>query len=121
MKNEVFDRPEYLERYRVSQKHASKSNSKSTVYGPLKRLSKILTSTICISLFASVAQITIGLIGTFETVLFCYSVALIAIGFVFFVLWLIACNLSAWFKDLDERAEDKLAASSSGGSVLKSN
>lgn len=105
MKKEVYEQPFYLDRCRKQRKFGRKE----PVYAPLRRLSRVLMLAICLSLCASLSQVTIGLRETFPAVVFCYAIAIVAMGGVAVVLILMAKNLKDWFDDLDDVGEKLLA------------
>lgn len=101
IKENVYDK----EAYQKKVSDAKTAGSSQTVYGPLRRLSKVLSAAVFAALLASVMQLTVGLLSTWWAAALCLSVAAFAIAMLLAAFLLIQVNLFSWFANLDDEAE----------------
>jgi hypothetical protein len=100
IKESVYDKDSYQER--VSK--AIDAGSNVTFYGPLKRLSRVLSAAVFTALMASLCQLTIGLRMEWQAMAACLSIAALAFSMLVAAFLLIQVILSDWFKNFDEDA-----------------
>lgn len=98
LKENIFD----TDIYKKKLEQQRKLNSNLTLYGPVKRLSQLIFLTICSSLTASVAQLTIGLVPHWTATFFCIFVSVFAISMLVSTLLLIKNTLDEWLNYLEE-------------------
>lgn len=106
MKKELYDHEDYLKRVVLMRT----AMSAMTVYGPLRRLSRLLLLAVCSSVAASVVQFTVGLVRTWYTATFCLLVPIVAIVYLAKVLVAIRRNLRDLFEFQEELADKKIKA-----------
>lgn len=98
LKENVFDSQIYRERL----KGLREINPKLTLYGPVKRLSGLLFLSTALAIFASVCQLTIGLIQNWIATFFCIFFATFAIAMLTSALLLIRSTLADWLDCLED-------------------
>lgn len=98
LKENVFDSKQYKEQ--ISE--ARKINNNLTLYGPIKRLSKLVFISICACISASLSQLTIGLINHWAASLFCILIASFAISMLIETLILIRGTIDNWLTSSEE-------------------
>ncbi len=98
LKENVFDTQVYKDKLT----ELRKINPELTLYGPVKRLSKLLFVTISSAITASVSQLTIGLIDCWTAVLLCAFLAVFAMAMLVATLLLIRRTLDEWLEYLEE-------------------
>lgn len=96
-KENIFDSPAYKEQLEDKRK----LNPDLTHYGPVKRLSRLLFFSIVSAIAASAAQLSIGLIPTWQATLFCVFIATFAGSMLICTLWLIRQILDEWLNYLE--------------------
>lgn len=110
IKENVYDKPSYQEKV----DKALASGVKTTVYAPLRRLSKLLSAAVLSALLASLLQLTLGLFSDWWASAICLSMAALALAYLLEAFALIQKNLWDWFDYLDDEATkaqaDRLAA-----------
>lgn len=100
IKENVYDKPSYQEKVDKAQA----AGIQTTVYAPLRRLSKLLSAAVLSALFASTLQLTLGLFSMWWAAATCLSMAAIALMFLLEAFGLIQKNLWDWFEFLDDEA-----------------
>lgn len=100
IKENVYDKLGYQEKVDKAQA----TGVQTTVYAPLRRLSKLLSAAVLSVLFASALQLTLGLFSMWWAAAICLSMAAIALTFLLEAFVLIQKNLLDWFEFLDEEA-----------------
>ena len=103
MKKELYDHADYKARVAARRE----LNRTLTVYGPLRRLSKLLFWSVIASLVTAVSQLSIGLWPDWWTAALCLIFALATVVLLLVDLILIRCNLTEWFSFLEEAAKPK--------------
>jgi hypothetical protein len=98
IKESVYDNDIYLQKV----KDRAEIDSSITRYGPLKRLSRVLSVSVFFCLIASISQFTLGLASTWWSTAICLAVATFAMGLLIASFVLIQMNLSQWFEFLEE-------------------
>jgi hypothetical protein len=96
-KENIFDSPAY----KAKLEERRKLNAEITHYGPVKRLSRLLFFSIVSAIAASVAQLSVGLIATWQATLLCVFVATFAGTMLVCTLWLIREILDEWLSYLE--------------------
>jgi hypothetical protein len=96
-KENIFDSQTYKDQLESKRK----LNPDLTHYGPVKRLSHLLFFSIVSAITASVAQLSIGLIPTWQATLFCVFIAAFAASMLICTLWLIRQILDEWLSYLE--------------------
>lgn len=105
IKENLFDQPEYQE----TVVKAQDDGVDDTVYGPLRRLSRVLSAAVLFALVASIAQLTVGLVNSWWAAAACLALGAIAVTFLLIAFTLIQLNLKAWFSHLDAKGEKAVA------------
>lgn len=100
IKENVYDKEEYQSKVETG----LASGSSMSVYGPLRRLSKMLSSAVFSALVTAVLQLTVGLLDYWWAVAICLSSATIAISLLLFAFMLIQINMHKWFDYLENEA-----------------
>lgn len=100
IKENVYDKEVYQEKV----DEAQAEGVITSVYGPLRHLSKVLSAAVFAALLASVLQLTVGLISSWWAAATCLSAASVALALLLTAFILIQANLSKWFEFLDEEA-----------------
>jgi hypothetical protein len=103
MKKEMYDTEAY--RARVWQRR--NFQSELTVYGPLRRLGRLLLFAVLLSVSTSVSQLTLGLIQAWWAAAICLTLAGATITLLVWILFLIRTNLNEWFGLIEEEAKRK--------------
>lgn len=98
LKENVFDSAVYRERLEIRRK----LNPKISLYGPVKRLSTMLFISAASAIFASICQLTFGLIQHWIATFFCVFAATFAICMLLAALLLIKSALSDWLDSLED-------------------
>ena len=98
LKENVFDTQVYKDKLT----ELRKINPELTLYGPVKRLSKLLFVTISSAIAASISQLTIGLLDCWIAVLLCAFLAVFAMAMLVATLLLIRRTLDEWLEYLEE-------------------
>lgn len=101
IKESVYDKESYQER--VSK--AIDLGSNVTFYGPLKRLSRVLSAAVFTALMASLSQLTIGLRMEWQAMAACLSIAALAFSLLVAAFLLIQVILRDWFQNFDDDAK----------------
>jgi len=101
IKENVYDKPGYQEKV----DEAQASGVKTTVYAPLRRLSKLLSAAVLSALLASMLQLTLGLFSIWWAAATCLAMAALALTYLLEAFALIQKNLWDWFEYLDDEAE----------------
>jgi hypothetical protein len=101
IKENVYDKEVYQEQV----DEAQAEGLSTTVYGPLKRLSRMLSTAVFASLLAATLQLTLGLHSSWWAAATCLSAASIALTFLLTAFALIQLNLATWFNFLEDEAE----------------
>jgi hypothetical protein len=96
-KENIFD----SEAYKHKLANRRKLNPELTHYGPVKRLSRLLFISIVSAITASVVQLSVGLIPTWQATLLCVFVAVFAGSMLICTLWLIRQILEEWLSYLE--------------------
>lgn len=128
IKENVYDKEGYQKKVSA----ARLAGSDQSVYGPLRRLSRVLSAAVLAALVCSVLQLTLGLLTDWWAAALCLSFAAVAIALLLTAFYLIQVNLNSWFDFLDDEANSAhtkrqfdqpeqltKAESSSGESVQK--
>lgn len=105
MKQEVYDKPEYQQRY--EERKRLTGDSSATKYGPLKNMSNALFWIVTSSVIAAISQVTIGLIPWNIAGIICVTAILFAIISLIYGLILMKQNLDGWFDTLTEEDVSK--------------
>lgn len=100
IKESVYDNKSYQER--VSK--ALDAGSNVTFYGPLRRLSRVLSAAVFSALIASLSQLSIGLRMEWQAMAFCVAIAALAFSLLIAAFLLIQVILSNWFQHFDDDA-----------------
>jgi hypothetical protein len=100
IKENVYDKDTYQKKV----DEAQEQGIKVTVYGPLRRLSAVLSAAVFAALLAAALQLTVGLFSVWWTAAICLSAAGIALTLLLTAFVLIQANLSKWFEFLEEEA-----------------
>ena len=79
-------------------------NGQLSAYGPLRRLSKLLSWSVFSALLSASFQLTIGLIPHWIAASLCLAVAVFAMAILLSSFFLIQINLSDWFNLMEENA-----------------
>lgn len=103
LKENIFDSDGYKDKLRDRRK----LNPSLTLYGPLKRLSLLIFLAIASAIFASISQLTVGLIERWEAIFFCLFVSIFAIGMLISTLLLIKSTLDEWLDYLENEHDGK--------------
>jgi len=101
IKESVYDKESYQER--VSK--AIDLGSNVTFYGPLKRLSRVLSAAVFTALIASLSQLTIGLRMEWQAMATCLAIAALAFSLLVAAFLLIQVILRDWFQNFDDDAK----------------
>ena len=96
-KENIFDSSAYKDQLEDKRK----LNPDLSHYGPVKRLSRLLFFSIVSAIAASAAQLSIGLIPTWQATLFCVFIATFAGSMLICTLWLIRQILDEWLNYLE--------------------
>lgn len=100
IKEGLYDNAKYQERI-VSRRQI---DSTLTVFGPLRRLARLLSWSVFSALFAAASQLTIGLIPHWIATSLCLSLAVLALAILLSAFFLIQVNLTDWFDLMEEIA-----------------
>jgi hypothetical protein len=100
IKENVYDKDSYQTRVREAQAEGVST----TFYGPLKRLSKLLSIAVVAALSSAALQLTLGLYSAWWSAAICLSAASMALAFLLVAFALIQANLSTWFDFLEDEA-----------------
>jgi hypothetical protein len=103
MKKELYDHEGYRERVETQRS----LNNKLTIYGPLKRLSRLLQIAVASALVASVMQFSVGLIAHWVAPAMCMGAAIAAVAILATTLFVIKTNLQNLFEFLEAEAARK--------------
>lgn len=98
IKEGLYDKPEYLERLKVRRQN----NKSLSHYGPLRRLSGLLSSAVFSALCAAAIQLTVGLLPFWWAAGLSLAIATFAMGLLLASFFLIQANLTDWFNLLEE-------------------
>lgn len=98
LKENIFD----SEAYRKNLEKQRKLDKNISLYGPLKRLSRIIFFSISSAIFASIIQLSIGLIQHWTATFLCIFFSVFAIGMLTATLLLIRKILDRWLDDLED-------------------
>jgi len=101
IKEGVYDKPEYQKRIL----EMPELSGKITIYGPLRRLSRLLSISVMAALITSAAQLTIGLFNDWKASALCLSLAAFAISVLLASFVVIQINLGTWFDLMEESAK----------------
>lgn len=104
IKENLFDSEEYKKIYLA----ARADGVEDSLYGPLQRLSQILSAAVLSALTASIAQLTIGLYSAWWAAAICITLAAIAAIFLLIGFTLIQINLRQWFQHLEVKGREAL-------------
>jgi hypothetical protein len=102
IKENVYDSEKYLAKV----EEAQANGVETTVYGPLRRLSLVLSTAVYAALITSALQLTLGLFPKWWAASLCLSVAAFALALLLVAFKLIQVNLTKWFEFLDEKASE---------------
>ncbi|WP_291933823.1 hypothetical protein [Limnohabitans sp.] len=98
IKESVYDSPEYVNLVNQNSAH----NESITRYGPLRRLSRVLSVSVIFCLLTSILQFTLGLVSAWWASAICLAVATFAMGLLIASFVLIQVNLAQWFDFLEQ-------------------
>lgn len=98
IKEGVYDKPEYQKKVI----HLPELKGKSSVYGPLRRLSRLLSVAVLSALIASALQLTLGLFNDWRASAVCLAFATFAITVLIASFILIQVNLATWFDLMED-------------------
>jgi len=101
IKETVYDKEAY--QLRVSK--AIEGGSDVTFYGPLKRLSRVLSAAVFSALVASALQLTLGLRMEWQAMAICLAFASTAFSLLISAFVLIQIILRSWFDSFDADAK----------------
>lgn len=97
IKEGVYDKKEYQEKILSAAELAG-----ATIYGPLRRLSRLLSVAVFSALSTSALQLSLGLLTYWWAASICLSVATFALLVVMASFLLIQANLGTWFDLMEE-------------------
>ena len=97
IKEGVYDKKEYQEKIL-----GAAELDGITIYGPLRRLSRLLSVAVFSSLTTSAMQLSVGLLSHWWAASICLSVATFALLVVMASFLLIQANLGTWFDLMEE-------------------
>lgn len=100
IKENVYDKAGYQKKV----DEAQAEGVITSVYGPLRRLSEVLSAAVFSALLASVLQLTVGLASYWWSTAICLCMASVALTLLLSAFFLIQANLAKWFEFLDEEA-----------------
>lgn len=100
IKEGLYDNVKYQERIIERRK----LNATLTVFGPLRRLAKLLSLSVISALVTAASQLTIGLIPNWIATATCLSMATLALSILLSAFCLIQSNLTDWFDLMEEHA-----------------
>lgn len=100
IKEGLYDSAAYKKRL-IEQRQINKDLS---AYGPLRRLSRLLSWSVFSALISAAFQLTIGLIPHWIAASLCLAVAVFAMTILLSSFFLIQINLSDWFNLMEENA-----------------
>jgi hypothetical protein len=93
IKEGVYDRPDYQKRILST----PELSGKITIYGPLRRLSRMLSVSVMAALTTSALQLTLGLIEDWRASAVCLAMAAFSISVLLASFITIQSNLGTWF------------------------
>jgi hypothetical protein len=103
MKKELYG----TDRYRRRIKARRKNNPQHAYYGTLRRLSRFLMASVCLSLATAVFQVTFGLHRANWSAVACVVMAVASLGMLVASIVAMAANLKIWFDDLEDAERPK--------------
>lgn len=98
IKEGLYDSTAYKKRL-IEQRQINKQLS---AYGPLRRLSRLLSWSVFSALISAAFQLTIGLIPHWIAATLCLAIAVFAMSILLSSFFLIQINLSDWFNLMEE-------------------
>lgn len=98
IKEGVYDKEEYQKNIIEQQK----TKSEATVYGPLRRLSRLLSASVFFALLSSALQLTVGLFPNWISAAICISISAFSISILMVSFIIIQVNLSTWFDLMED-------------------
>ncbi|MHB1174821.1 MAG: hypothetical protein ACYCZJ_06840 [Sulfuriferula sp.] len=102
IKEGLYDKPEY--KTRLIQRR--QLNTSLTHYGPLRRLSRLLSLAVFSALCAAAIQLTVGLVPFWWASGICLASATFSMGLLMASFFLIQANLSDWFNLLEDSSAE---------------
>lgn len=106
IKEGVYDKPDYQKKIF----EAPELSGKTTVYGPLRRLSRLLSVSVMAGLTTSASQLTVGLISDWRASSLCLSLAAFSILVLLSSFFVIQHNLGTWFDLMEDGAKKSAGA-----------
>ncbi len=94
LKDNVYDHDKYKELFNEQKK----LDSTIKLYDPLKNLSDFLFWSVLSTISAAIAQLTIGLFGSYYLTLFAIWISAFALAILICSMFLIKSSLDDWFK-----------------------
>jgi len=107
IKEGVYDKPDYQKKIH----NTPELVGKVTIYGPLRRLSRLLSVSVLTALITSASQLTIGLISDWRASAICLSLASFSILVLLASFVVIQQNLGTWFDLMEDGAKPASEAS----------
>lgn len=101
-KETVFDTPAYRDRF----KERRKIDPSLQHYAQVRNLSRVLFAAIASALFASVSQVTVGLVAHVAALTFCVFAASFAAAMLLQTLLLIRVIIAEWLDQTEEKASE---------------
>lgn len=98
IKEGVYDKPDYQKKVL----EIPELKGKISVYGPLRRLSRVLSVAVLSALITSALQLTLGLFNDWRATAVCLSFATFAMSTLIASFILIQMNLATWFDLMEE-------------------
>ena len=98
IKESLYDNKEYIEK--IGQLRLI--NPKLTQYGPLRRLSRVLSFSVFFCLLSAASQFTVGLLMNSWSTAFCLAIAAFSMSMLIVSFLVIQLNLSKWFQFLEK-------------------
>jgi len=99
IKEGLYDKESYQKLF--NERREIFKNEKNTLYGPLRRLSKLLSLSVLSALITAILQLSIGLYPHWITASICISMAVFAISILLVSFYFIQVNLSDWFNHIE--------------------
>lgn len=115
IKEGLFDSADYKKR--LDERRAL--NPSLTAYGPLRRLSRLLSNAVLSALIAAALQLTVGLIPHWIAAAICMACAVFSLALLLSSFYLIQSNLNIWFDLIDEVDELRARQPQSGSEPLQ--
>ncbi|QWE16326.1 hypothetical protein [Polynucleobacter sp. AP-Nino-20-G2] len=101
IKESLYDNKQYIEKV----EELRTINPKLTQYGPLKRLSRVLSFSVFFCLLSASTQFTVGLLMNSWSTAFCLAIAAFSMSMLIASFLVIQLNLSKWFQFLEKGSD----------------